>query len=719
RDPVDWFLFEERRGVCVNFNSAFVILMRASGIPSRLVAGYAINSTTHYQKVYADQAHAWAEVKFKGLGGVGFDATAPSRLSTSSLPPPTSTSRIRTFTQITYVDSSVVKGKLFNVKGKVFDENGEPVNGLKVVVYLKESKEDEDGILCGKGTVSNGEFTIPCRPPPDMKVGDYHVVAHTIGDEKYEDSESDPTVTVKAEVEIKLEVPEWWILGRIFTVSGCVKEKESGKAVDSLTVSLQVGSKSFKIKTDKEGVFRLAYSINKPGNYSVSAEPSRSPYYFGSKRETKIEVFPIDLTITTPQNLTRLSKVTFSGKLTAGKHSVPKEPLSIYFNNKLVSTVLSDESGKFNVDYYIPRSQSLGKKPVLYKLSKYPLQKSQMVTVYAKSKLTYRSLNEVNAESSFNITARLEDDLGDPIKDARLTLRYVNKGQTVTIHSVTNASGCSVFTIDLPPDYSENTFNFTLSFPGDDFYLPAKAAGQIRLRRTPLFNVYFVAVPAVAFMVVCAFLFYRKRRSSRKIGSSQTVLTQIKPSGSRRVFIDIVFPQICELFPDVWGVGESLSIAIYLGTSDTPIKDSVKLTLDGTHEVELTTDEYGKASVTRVFKEKGLHKIRAEYSGDKLQDVAPNERDIRIVDYREEVINLFNSIFDLLRSKGVDISEETTPREFQKAVIDSFSGVNRRALDEFISLFEVAEYSLHPVGRREYEKTYLLHVYLKNFIGGE
>ena len=36
-EPIDWFLFTEKKGVCANFNSAFVILSRRAGVPSRLV----------------------------------------------------------------------------------------------------------------------------------------------------------------------------------------------------------------------------------------------------------------------------------------------------------------------------------------------------------------------------------------------------------------------------------------------------------------------------------------------------------------------------------------------------------------------------------------------------------------------------------------------------------------------------------------------------------
>ncbi len=40
RDPVDLFLFDERRGFCEHYASAFVLLLRAAGIPARVVTGY-------------------------------------------------------------------------------------------------------------------------------------------------------------------------------------------------------------------------------------------------------------------------------------------------------------------------------------------------------------------------------------------------------------------------------------------------------------------------------------------------------------------------------------------------------------------------------------------------------------------------------------------------------------------------------------------------------
>lgn len=64
-NSVDDFLFTRRRGFCEHYASAFVFLMRAAGIPARVVTGYQggeLNPLGNYWIVRQRDAHAWAEV---------------------------------------------------------------------------------------------------------------------------------------------------------------------------------------------------------------------------------------------------------------------------------------------------------------------------------------------------------------------------------------------------------------------------------------------------------------------------------------------------------------------------------------------------------------------------------------------------------------------------------------------------------------------------------
>ena len=78
-DSVDEFLFDTRRGFCEHFASSFVVLMRAAGLPARVVTGYqggVLNPLGDYLMVRQSEAHAWAEVWIENEGWIRVDPTA-------------------------------------------------------------------------------------------------------------------------------------------------------------------------------------------------------------------------------------------------------------------------------------------------------------------------------------------------------------------------------------------------------------------------------------------------------------------------------------------------------------------------------------------------------------------------------------------------------------------------------------------------------------------
>jgi transglutaminase-like putative cysteine protease len=79
KDTVDDFLFTTRRGFCEHYASALVFVLRAAGIPARVVTGYQggeINPVDGYLLVRQSDAHAWAEVWLAGEGWRRVDPTA-------------------------------------------------------------------------------------------------------------------------------------------------------------------------------------------------------------------------------------------------------------------------------------------------------------------------------------------------------------------------------------------------------------------------------------------------------------------------------------------------------------------------------------------------------------------------------------------------------------------------------------------------------------------
>ena len=83
---VDEFLLQTKQGFCEHYAGSFVFLLRAAGVPARVVTGYQgseYNALGHYYIVRQSDAHAWAEAWLPERGWVRYDPTAaiaPARI---------------------------------------------------------------------------------------------------------------------------------------------------------------------------------------------------------------------------------------------------------------------------------------------------------------------------------------------------------------------------------------------------------------------------------------------------------------------------------------------------------------------------------------------------------------------------------------------------------------------------------------------------------------
>ena len=88
-DAIDEFWLDRRQGFCEHFATAFVVVMRAMGVPARVVTGYQgaePPDADGFRTVRQSHAHAWAEYWSEGAGWLRADPTAavaPERVRTS------------------------------------------------------------------------------------------------------------------------------------------------------------------------------------------------------------------------------------------------------------------------------------------------------------------------------------------------------------------------------------------------------------------------------------------------------------------------------------------------------------------------------------------------------------------------------------------------------------------------------------------------------------
>jgi transglutaminase-like putative cysteine protease len=94
-DPLLWVLFDAKKGFCMYYASAEVLMLRSLGIPARMVVGFAEGELDERGLSYTVRkanSHAWPEVYFPNIGWVEFEPTAnQDPLTRPSAPPATPT----------------------------------------------------------------------------------------------------------------------------------------------------------------------------------------------------------------------------------------------------------------------------------------------------------------------------------------------------------------------------------------------------------------------------------------------------------------------------------------------------------------------------------------------------------------------------------------------------------------------------------------------------
>jgi transglutaminase-like putative cysteine protease len=95
-DGVDYFLFDIKQGYCDYYASAMAVMLRAVGIPARVVAGYSpgeymtptpgSSAALGVYRVLERNAHAWPEVFFPPYGWIQFEPTASEPLLSRPVP---------------------------------------------------------------------------------------------------------------------------------------------------------------------------------------------------------------------------------------------------------------------------------------------------------------------------------------------------------------------------------------------------------------------------------------------------------------------------------------------------------------------------------------------------------------------------------------------------------------------------------------------------------
>lgn len=172
----------------------------------------------------------------------------------------------------------------------------------------------------------------------------------------------------------------------------------------------------------------------------------------------------------------------------------------------------------------------------------------------------------------------------------------------------------------------------------------------------------------------------------------------------------ISFPQIRAPLPAIWGAGDKLNVLI----RDKAGKNGdITLYVDGS-AVRNIPMESGSAQFSLDL-DKGDHRIKIS---PKNVTEGSSWADVRIVEYREEVVRMFNEMYQGYRSGHNGTNGEMTARELEIAMRQGMPEDMQKRLGKTITLFEYANYSLHDIRRGEFEEMYMSQAGLVPATGG-
>ncbi len=457
-DPTYWFLFKEKRGICKQFASAFVIMCNSIGIPARLVVGYLAEPTPQNQTVFASQAHAWAEVKFRE-GWVEFDPT-PSQV------------RIPTITKITNVSTTVKVGEYFTVEGYVKTKEGKFVESGYVEIFLKKNKSDEKGILLKLASFKNGRFKVRVKAP-DL-VGKYYILAHYVGSLAYMPSWSDPVIKIYSPPHFEIEIPDkvstnLTLRGRLVDFNG------TGIANARIIVKVD-GVICDETKTDAKGYFMIFLRLSK-GEHEIELFYPGSGFILPVTYQKKVEAGDIDVVISNTTVLAGKENKLFAAVLFNGK-PIKNESVRIIWKGGEVFAK-TDKRGfvRFKI-----KPEEVGMIPLEF-------------DVYGYSKIVMlKSIARVKISASYEdgiLGVKVFDELGNGLNGTI----FVN-GKSYRLRNGIariNVSGS----------------RFEIYYPGDEFHSSAKLVYE-----ASAFPFWLLLIP-IGFIV--GFYYYRLRRGGLRI----------------------------------------------------------------------------------------------------------------------------------------------------------------------------------------------------------
>jgi len=373
--------------------------------------------------------------------------------------------------------------------------------------------------------------------------------------------------------------------------------------------------------------------------------------------------------------------------------------------NTLSYTKAAVNGGGFEVTCDIKHSTNAGKYQVVADLLENDLYRTSTsdpeMRVTTDTHIELKSKEKV-VGNSFKIEGQLLDSYSkEGISNQKIELRCMNLDSVESVLTGEDGTFLKIVEIKKLEDISpqKNYFfvkgydiNYKIGFVGTEIFYHSNTETSTFFWHVLWLRIVLALVFIVVIIVVPLSINILKRQKAKKDdmvfaldGDVSTVYPETSDFNTvtkdADVGITIKFPQIKNGYPDVWGVNEEIVIRFEDGLQNA---DEMKT----------------------AFDKKGVYNIKVS---KELGEIA--KRDIKIVDYREEVIENGKLLLKGF-SKDININNKMTLREILLLMKVNISNMKFMILEQIFVIMEKAVYSLSDITREDYELFYMcVHKY--------
>ena len=528
--------------------------------------------------------------------------------------------------------------------------------------------------------------------------------------------------TVLAPTSLAVEAPDVVRHGETLTLTGVLTYADGSPVADA-TVEVNTGVAQ-PLVTGADGTFSwegiasldprapsdavettMEVGVTFPGTDHLAPSAAAAEVVVGVPRIVMEPAAPV----------ARGSAIDLRGTVLLGNRPAPDVELTV----DGVGVVQSSESGAFAHSYFVDEDASLSTREVIIAADSLGVSATAFFAVKSAVSMIVAPLDKVRPGRLVRLETMLHNDRGESIPWA--TLRTSHGAEVVT-----DGGGAALLELEVPDDENLTAVPLTFTFDGNDRLMPLTYF--IGVPVTPVgFNwLLWVGTPSlIALLAAAGYAGQRmkvvplphfvRRRVAEETPPSEAaaavdadVMVEETPVETRlSTTLEMKFDKISQDLPNVWGVGEEVTLRFALADEERrAIADAaITVTVDGS-DTQLATDQDGGCTLQRTGTETHDYAVSATYAGDEDYLPAESVQSFRVVDFREEIVRLYNAFLGWAGDTTGSALDQATPREVELLLVSRGVPVAQKSLDELISRFEEADYSEHPIGRRHYESMF-------------